>query len=149
MLACARQNALRAGVSARLTLLRADGQFLPFADRSFSIVICNSVLHHAREPVALLREIFRVATRGGVVLIRDLRRPSRVFLGWHLWRHGRRYRGPMRCLFNASVRASYTVGELSRMLSLVGTDGASVFRYRRAHLGIQRPARSLSGWDRD
>ena len=143
MVACARQNAVRAGVSHRLTLVRSDGQLLPFPDHSFSIVICNSVLHHARDPVELLREIFRVASPAAAVLVRDLRRPSRMFLSWHLWRHGRRYRGPMRRLFNASVRAAYTVEELGEMLLLAGANGASVFRYRGAHLGIERAASSL------
>ena len=143
MLACARQKAVRAGVSERLSLVRSDGQRLPFPDHAFSVVICNSVLHHVREPVEFLREIIRVAARGGAVLVRDLRRPSRPFLSWHLWRHGRRYSGPMRRLFNASVRAAYTVEELEEMLSLAGANGASVFRYRGAHLGIERAASSL------
>jgi len=142
MLACARQNAEQAGVSDRLTLIRSDGQALPFAAGKFAVVICNSVLHHAREPVKLLQEIFRVASPAGAVLIRDLRRPSRPHLNWHLWRHGRRYRGAMRRLFNASVRAAYTTGELDEMLSQAGANGASVFRYRGAHLGIERRGRA-------
>jgi len=142
MLACARQNAELAGVSDRLTLIRSDGQALPFAAGKFAVVICNSVLHHAREPVKLLQEIFRVASPAGAVLIRDLRRPSRPLLNWHLWRHGRRYRGAMRRLFNASVRAAYTTGELDEMLSQAGANGASVFRYRGAHLGIERRGRA-------
>ena len=142
MLACARQNAEQAGVSDRLTLIRSDGQALPFAAGKFAVVICNSVLHHAREPVKLLQEIFRVASPAGAVLIRDLRRPSRPLLNWHLWRHGHRYSGPMRRLFNASVRAAYTTGELDEMLSQAGAKGASVFRYRGAHLGIERRGRA-------
>ncbi|MBI3934428.1 MAG: class I SAM-dependent methyltransferase [Acidobacteria bacterium] len=145
MLTCARQNAERAGVSRRLALIRSDGQALPFSDSTFAIVICNSVLHHAREPQQLLREIFRVASPGGAVLVRDLRRPSRALLGWHLWRHGRRYRGPMRRLFSASVQAAYTTEELAGMLSAVGANGASLFRYRGAHIGIERAARSSAG----
>ncbi|MBI4478638.1 MAG: class I SAM-dependent methyltransferase [Acidobacteria bacterium] len=145
MLACARQSAEQAGVSDRLTLIRSDGQALPFAAGKFAVVICNSVLHHAREPVKLLREIFRVAAPGGAVLVRDLRRPSRLLLDWHLWRHGRRYRGPMRCLFNASVRAAYTADELGEMLAQAGAKGASVFRYRGAHLGIERAASGSGG----
>ncbi|MBI2819372.1 MAG: class I SAM-dependent methyltransferase [Acidobacteria bacterium] len=140
MLACARRNAARAGVLERLTLVRADAQLLPFPDHAFSVVICNSVLHHAREPVELLREIFRVASPAAAILVRDLRRPSRMFLSWHLWRHGRRYSGPMRRLFNASVRASYTAGELAEMLSKVAANQARVFRLGGAHLSIERAA---------
>ena len=144
MLACARQNAEQAGVSERLTLIRADGHVLPFPDHAFSIVTCNSVLHHAADPVQLLREIFRVATPGGAVLVRDLRRPARPLLAYHLWRHGRHYSGPMRRLFNASVGAAYTIDELAAMLSEVAAGHARVFRYRGAHLGIERAARKKS-----
>lgn len=151
MLACARRNAVRAGVSERLSLVRADGHILPFPDQTFSIVLCNSVLHHARDPVELLREIFRVTSPAAAILVRDLRRPSRMVLRWHLWRHGRRYSGPMRRLFNASVRASYTAGELEEMLSKIDATQARVFRFRGAHLGVERavsgPVHVRSGLD--
>ena len=139
MLACARRAALAVRVSDRLFLLRADGHNLPFPDGAFPAVLCNSMLHHARDPVVLLREMFRVAAPGAAILLRDLRRPSRPLLAWHLWRHGRRYRGEMRRLFNASVQAAYTLDELTELLQRAGAHGASVFRYRGAHVGIERP----------
>jgi len=139
MLASARRNAEQAGVSDRLSLLAGDGHSLPFPDHAFAMVICNSVLHHAREPVELLRELFRVAAPGAPVLLRDLRRPSRPFLRWHLWRHGRRYDGLMRQLFKDSVRAAYTLAELEGFLDPVQRSGARVFRFRGAHIGIEKP----------
>jgi SAM-dependent methyltransferase len=141
MLAQARRNAESAGVAVRFASLIGDGCSLPFPDHYFAVVICNSVLHHAREPVALLREIFRVAAPDGAVLIRDLRRPSRAMLHWHLWRHGRRYSGLMRQLFNESVRAAYTLDELDGLLDEARVSGAHVFRFRGAHIGVERPAR--------
>jgi ubiquinone/menaquinone biosynthesis C-methylase UbiE len=145
MLACARRDAQRAGVSDRFFLLRGDGHRLPFADGTFSAVFCNSVLHHAHDPVQLLHEIFRVAHAGAAVLVRDLRRPARPLLQWHLWWHGRNYEGLMRQLFNASVRASYTRDEVAAFLRQAQITErhprATVFRYRGAHLGIERPAR--------
>ena len=145
MLACARHNAQRADVSDRLFLLRGDGHRLPFADGTFSMAFCNSVLHHAREPVPLLQEIFRVAHPGAAVLVRDLRRPNRAFLRWHLCRHGRHYGGLMRRLFDASVRSAYTREELEAFLKQIRASQqgprAAVFRYRGAHLGLERAAR--------
>jgi ubiquinone/menaquinone biosynthesis C-methylase UbiE len=139
MLRRARRDAEQAGVSQRLGLLRADGLSLPFADGAFSIVMCNSMLHHARDPMLLLREIVRVAGPGAAILLRDLRRPSRPLLAWHLWRHGRRYSGEMRRLFEASVQAAYTLEELEMLLAAAAANHAKVFRYRGAHLGIERP----------
>ena len=140
MLACARRNAEQAGVSGRLALLVGDGHSLPFPDRAFALVICNSVLHHARAPVEMLREIFRVADGSAPVLIRDLRRPSRPFLQWHLWRHGRHYDGWMRRLFDDSVRAAYTLDELEGFLGQAQFPAARVFRFRGAHIGVAREA---------
>ncbi len=141
MLACARQNAVRAGVSDRLALLRSDGHRLPFADGAFAFVLCNSLLHHAHDPVGLLRELFRVAAPGAAVLVRDLRRPARPLLLWHQWRHGRQYRGRMRELFDASVRAAYTAEELHGLLREAGVAHAAVFRFGGAHMGVERPTR--------
>ncbi len=138
MLARARRNAERAGVAERLALSVGDGHSLPFPDGMFSIVLCNSMLHHARRPVQLLREIDRVAAPGAAVFLRDLRRPSRLLLRWHLWRHGRRYRGLMRELFQNSVRAAYTLDELEQFLQEARLERVRAFRYRGAHIGFER-----------
>ncbi len=46
-----------------------DGGRFPFDDRVFDVVMIADVLHHERDPVALLRECARVARRG--VFIKD------------------------------------------------------------------------------
>jgi ubiquinone/menaquinone biosynthesis C-methylase UbiE len=141
MLRCAGDNARTAAVTDRLRLVQGDGKCLPFADGRFSVITCNSVLHHAHDPVALLQEIQRVAAPGAAILLRDLRRPAFPLQRLHLWRHGRKYHGLMRELFDASVRASYTTDELTLLLRRAPIPGARVFRYRGAHIGIERPAR--------
>lgn len=50
-------------------LLCADGYELPFADRSFSLVLLIAVLEHTSEPWRLLQEARRVLKPGGRVLI--------------------------------------------------------------------------------
>ncbi len=148
MLRQARLNADQSGVSDRLILLVSDGLSLPFPDGAFGVVACNSVLHHARDAARLLQEIFRVATPAAAVLVRDLRRPARLWLRWHLWRHGRHYSGLMRRLFEDSVRAAYTPDELRNLLLKSPRNGARVFGFRRAHIGIERAAGSASGGSR-
>lgn len=44
--------------------MAADGENLPFDDKSFDYVICNHVLEHVEDPTAFLKEQFRVAKRG-------------------------------------------------------------------------------------
>ncbi len=138
MLQCARGNARRAGVSSRLVLIRADANRLPFPTGCFDFGLCNSVLHHARDPVELLRELDRAVSPEGTILLRDLRRPTRPWLRYHLWKHGHFYSGLMRKLFDDSVRASYTAAELERLLAQSGLRRARVFRFQGAHIGIER-----------
>jgi ubiquinone/menaquinone biosynthesis C-methylase UbiE len=138
MLEQARRDSIAAGVSDRLLLALADGHLLPFPDSCFSLVLCNSALHHVRSPVGLLREAARVARPGAPLLIRDLRRPSRFLLRFHLWKHGRHYSGLMRTLFDASVRAAYTIEELEAQIRESNLSELVAFRFRGAHIGIQR-----------
>ena len=138
MLGCARKNAQQCDVRDRLMLLRANGNSLPFPDGAFSMVCCNSVLHHAKDPVGLIREMFRVAEPNAPVLLRDLRRPPGPFINVHIACHGRNYQGRMRRIFDDSVRAAYTQEALTRMMEEAHVTGATVFRHRGAHMGIER-----------
>lgn len=44
--------------------IAADGQYLPFADKSFDYIICCHVLEHAEDPALFLSELMRVGHRG-------------------------------------------------------------------------------------
>lgn len=118
-----------------------DGNKLEFGEGSFDLVTCNSVLHHAAEPEKLLGEIARAASPSGAILLRDLRRPSRLAFAWHVRWNGRHYSGEMRRLYEDSVRAAYTVEELQHLLDGAMLSGAKVFTHGVTHLGF---ARSMS-----
>lgn len=47
---------------------------LPLPDGAVGCAVANMALHHAAEPVAVLREIWRVLAPGGVVVLADLAR---------------------------------------------------------------------------
>ncbi len=55
----------RANGIARLPLVVAAGEALPFRGGSFDVVFSNSVLEHVRDPAQVLREAVRVLRRGG------------------------------------------------------------------------------------
>jgi ubiquinone/menaquinone biosynthesis C-methylase UbiE len=124
-----------------------DANSLPFRDASFDLVLCNSVLHHMREPSRLLAEIRRIAKPNAGILLRDLRRPSRISYSFHVRWHGRHYEGLMYKLYCDSVRAAYTCEELAAMLRSVGISGARVFAHGSTHLGIERIWRSSGAPD--
>jgi len=47
----------------------ADAGRLPFADATFERILCRDLIHHLPEPDAALRELRRVARRGGTVWV--------------------------------------------------------------------------------
>ncbi len=123
-----------------LDFLAGDAGSLPFRDSSFDLVLCNSVLHHLADPSRFFAEIRRVAKPGAALLLRDLRRPSRIGFPFHVRWYGRHYDGLMYRLYRDSVRAAYTREELSAMLLMAGISGAQLFTYGSTHLGIERRA---------
>jgi ubiquinone/menaquinone biosynthesis C-methylase UbiE len=120
--------------------LAGDACSLPFGGSSFDLVLCNSVLHHIGDPACLFAEIRRIAKPGAAILLRDLRRPSRVAFPLHVRWYGRHYDGLMYSLYRDSVRAAYTPEELSAMLNAAGITGVRLFRHGATHLGIERRA---------
>jgi ubiquinone/menaquinone biosynthesis C-methylase UbiE len=72
MLGLARAKAIRAGVGDRARFEQADAGRLPFADRSFDLVVSSFSVHHWRELDAPLREIHRVLRPGGAAWLYDL-----------------------------------------------------------------------------
>jgi SAM-dependent methyltransferase len=61
-------------------LVTGDLRDLPFGDRSFDLVVCFEVIEHVEDPEAVLRELERVVTAQGVVLVstpnRDVYEPG-------------------------------------------------------------------------
>lgn len=50
-------------------VIMGDGENLPFADKSFSKVLCLETLEHLIDPPATIREIQRILKPGGIALI--------------------------------------------------------------------------------
>ena len=145
MLQKALKAAGEAGVADRLDFRLGDAKSLPFSDRSFDLVLCNSLLHHLPAPLALFNEISRVSKPGGAILLRDLRRPSRLEFPFHAGWFGRHYSGVMSRLYRDSLRAAYTRAELEELLRRSKLAGARVFRTGTTHIGIERKAGETEG----
>ncbi len=55
------------GVDPRIEVRAASAYELPFADRSFELVVCCEVLEHLERPMVALAELARVASRAVIV----------------------------------------------------------------------------------
>ena len=49
----------------------ADGTVLPFKNGTFDIIFCKEVVHHLSNPTDILRELWRVATPGAWIALRE------------------------------------------------------------------------------
>jgi ubiquinone/menaquinone biosynthesis C-methylase UbiE len=150
MIEQAERDTAAAGVNVDYAVVRLGPQGdrrLPYPDGEFDIVLCNSVMHHLDDPLGTLDELARVAKPSGAVLVRDLLRPLAPLYGMHVRLFGRHYSGEMRRLYEVSVRAAYTIGEMKDMLrrSRLNDGRSRVFQRGLTHLGIERAALAGTG----
>lgn len=80
VVACDYAAGMLAGNPAR-DRVRCSATALPFADSAFDIVSCWELLHHLDDPVAALREMWRVAARRLVVFEPNRINPGHIVLG--------------------------------------------------------------------
>lgn len=64
--------------------IAADGQYLPFTDKSFDYIICCHVLEHAEDPAMFISELMRVGKGGYIETPTEL---GEKLYGWpyHRW----------------------------------------------------------------
>lgn len=136
MVRAARRSAAEQDLTERASFPVSDAKRLCFPDACFDLVLSNSVLHHLPDPIPLFNEMARVLKPGGVVLLRDLRRPTRLVFPLHVRWFGRYYSGLMKKLYEDSVRAAYTGTELADLLRRSALKGARLFFHERTHLGF-------------
>jgi ubiquinone/menaquinone biosynthesis C-methylase UbiE len=116
MIDIARQNAARSGLSAVAEFRPVSAASLPFPDNYFALVTSNASLHLWSDPAKVLDEIARVTAPGGCCLVRDNLRLAVIspFLG--LAGRVMGMNKAQRRLWLEAVRASYTPGEVKKIL---------------------------------
>jgi ubiquinone/menaquinone biosynthesis C-methylase UbiE len=135
--------------TAGLELHIGDGRSLPYPDRSFDVVHASLVVHHcsAGDAAALLGEMGRVSRLG--VVVNDLDRTWRGFIGaWligHVLTRNRytRHDAPL------SVRRAYRADEVAAMLSAAGLTPVRTLRgawgQRYAIAAVHSPGPTTGG----
>src|SRR6266487_6405674 len=84
-LAEARTHARQSGLGHIIHYEQASAEALPYADGSFSVIICLDVLEHVRDLKATIAEIARVLAPGGVFVFDTINRTliARAVLIWY------------------------------------------------------------------
>ena len=81
----ARAHAQQAGLGQSIFYEQGYAEALPYADGSFSVIVCLDTLEHVRDLKATIREIARVLAPGGVFVFDTINRTwlARVLLIWY------------------------------------------------------------------
>lgn len=84
MLARGQQNVYAAQRASRISLVRGQGEYLPFADASFDALTFTYLLRYVADPTATIQELARVVRHGGIMASLEFAVPSRRLWRW-LW----------------------------------------------------------------
>jgi ubiquinone/menaquinone biosynthesis C-methylase UbiE len=127
MLKLGEANVARAGFSSAIRLQRADAKALEHPAGAFTCVVSNTIVHHIPEPEAPLREMWRVLASGGRLFVRDLIRPDddrsvRALVETY----AADQTAQQRQLFDASLRAAFTLSEIVTLAARVGLPEGAV-----------------------
>jgi len=72
MVAIARKNIANAGLSGVIEIKKGNAGNMPFADGAFDAVVSTGSVHHWKDPIAGLNDVYRVLKHGGYALMYDL-----------------------------------------------------------------------------
>ncbi len=128
MLRLAAENVRRAGLASRIRLEQVDAKRLPFADGELAAVVSNSIVHHVPDPKSVLAKAVRVLQNpGGVIFIRDLARPlDNARVDELVATYAAGCNAHQQKLFDDSLRAALSVGEIRALVTGLGFDPQSV-----------------------
>jgi ubiquinone/menaquinone biosynthesis C-methylase UbiE len=137
MLGIARRNVAAAGYADRIELRKVDAKHSSLGAAEFDAVVSNSIVHHIPEPAAVLREMWRVLSPGGLLFVRDLARPSTLgdierLVDTYAPRtpsasaEAAASQGRARELFGMSLHAALTVEEVRALVEPLSIPAAAV-----------------------
>src|SRR5436190_9206142 len=112
----ARETATAWGLGERAFFQVGDARKMRLKTGYFDLVISDSTLHVFDDPLSVLREINRVLKPKGGLLIRDLRRPSRLQMNRRIEEYAGRYAAPMRAHVETVLRAAITSAEIEGLV---------------------------------
>jgi len=114
-----------------------DGAELSSRLGTFDVVMSNSLLHHVPDPGAMWKSISRLLAPGGVVFLRDLRRPASELAATLLVQaHASSESELLQEEFLRSLHAAYTLAEVRRQLDEAGLEDWTVTEFDDRYLDV-------------
>ncbi len=137
MIAIATQACRQVDDSRRLCWLVADAADTHLPDKSFDVVLSNSILHHVADPAAFWQEARRIAKPGATWLLRDLLRPAdenrvRALVDQYAANES----AILREEYYRSLLSAYTAGELRCQLDAAGLQALQVEIVTDRHVDV-------------
>lgn len=137
MLRLGRLKIAERGESRRIRLLEVDAESLPFERECFDGAFAKHVLHHVRDPLAMLREALRVLRPHAPLVIRDLVRPETEEELAQLMDELAAGLGELqRAMFERTTRAAYTMDEYAALLAQIGHGDTPLERTSQRHVSF-------------
>jgi ubiquinone/menaquinone biosynthesis C-methylase UbiE len=134
MLARARVNVERAGLSVRIAIEKADAKAFRYTDGHFGAIISNSIIHHIPEPFSCVAEMHRVCAPGGTLFIRDLLRPDDLAALRNIVdTYAACANEHQRKMFGDSLHAALTLAEVRELVCRLGYEPESVTQTTDRH----------------
>jgi ubiquinone/menaquinone biosynthesis C-methylase UbiE len=138
----ARATAEAWGLEERAFFQVGDARKMRLKTAYFDLVISDSTLHVFDDPLSVLREINRVLKPRGGLLIRDLRRPSRLQMNRRIEEYAGRYAARMREHVETALRAAFTGGEIEGLVKDSGLERVRCVESDAHHFMIERTGES-------
>lgn len=139
MLKIGRRNIEESGLAGQIQLDAIDAKAMPYPDRSFDMVISNSILHHLPDPLPFLAGIQRVLKPNGALLLRDLLRPIDVAARDRLVElYAGDCNAHQKQLFSDSLQAAFTLPEVADMMQAVQLEGVTLYQSSDRHWTVER-----------
>jgi ubiquinone/menaquinone biosynthesis C-methylase UbiE len=137
MIAIARQACRQTGAARKLRWLLADAAETHLPEKSFDVVLSNSILHHVSDPAAFWAEARRIAKPGATWLLRDLFRPTDEGRARTLVdQYAANESAILRQEYYRSLLSAYTAEELRCQLDAAGLQSLQVETVTDRHVDV-------------
>ena len=138
----ARETAQAWGLGDRAFFQVGDARKMRLKTDYFDIVVSDLTLHVFDDPLSVLREIHRVLKPTGALLLRDLRRPSRMQLQRKIEAYASLFGDRLRPHVQTAMRAAFTRSELETLVRASGLKRVQISEPDEHHVLIERRGES-------